>query len=171
MLPTDLSNNDGQSPSATESLQGPPNDVTPNKPTQGEIMLSERATAEDTALAEALAALNLTPEEVRLAVEAKKIHTNHFANSINIIGGSMTRTCILVQTQLTKIEERLADVRAMISNELASTKTDGTRSDRNRLAMEEKQLSESYMALATSLRKMMETSQRAAALQVMARYR
>ena len=65
----------------------------------------------------------------------------------------------------------LAEVRDLISNTSGSAKPDGTRSGRNRLVMEEEQPSESYMALATTLRGMMETSQRAPALKAMARYR
>src|SRR5882724_2059457 len=86
-----------------------------------------------------------------------------FVDRLPSFRGASIADCSLSQFSLRLSSlwaKRLADVRAMISNKLESTKTDRTRSDRNRLVKEEKQLSESYMGLATSLRKMMETSQR-----------
>jgi len=97
-----------------------------------------------------------------------------FVDRLPSFRGASIADCSLSQFSLRLSSlwaKRLADVRAMISNKLESTKTDRTRSDRNRLVKEEKQLSESYMALATSPRKMMETSQRSAALHAMVRHR
>ena len=96
MQAMNLDDEEEPSPSGIQTFGDLPTLVKPSEPTNVEKRLPEIATTEDGAMAEALGNLNLTPEEIRLAVELGNFSQKHFAKNINIIGVSMLTMCIMV---------------------------------------------------------------------------
>ncbi|SRR6266496_2079165 len=126
--------------------------------------LVESIAAEDKLLKEGLHRLGLSAEEAAVALELQSFHQNQFVQSIHILGASMTKVCLKMQTQMEAAAARLGDVRDQIKLALGPM-------SRQNLVREEQSLLKSYVAMANQIRMMFDTSQRAVMLQAMIRYR
>lgn len=112
--------------------------------------------------------LGLSPDQAQQVLEFKWLGEHYHLQCFNILGGAMTKACILVQSQLEEIEQRLKDVRVRLSREpLAPNSTDS--SPRRLLLDEEDELLKNYVATASALLKMFEASQEAIRVQATVR--
>jgi hypothetical protein len=146
-----------------DCLHRPPDEL----PTMNELELTlvEQMTKEDAILAQGLEKFGLTVEEAAIAYQMQQFHKTQFVASVQILGGSMTRICLKMQTQLDELAKRLVEVREKLSE-----KTTGPIS-RQTLVDEEKHLMRTFHDFADQTRRMFDTSQRAAMLSAMIRFK
>lgn len=84
-------------------------------PDPEDIRLAEHLISEDRKLARGLDELKLTTEEKELARTIGKFHQKQFFRSMDIIGGGVTVTAIKLLSEFGRVQERLEDVRKLIS--------------------------------------------------------
>lgn len=82
-----------------------------------DIRLAEHFISEDRKLNRGLTELKLTTEERDLARAIGKFHQKHFFRSMDIIGGGVTVIAIKLLSEVSRIQERLVQVRALISSD------------------------------------------------------
>lgn len=133
-------------PDEIDSL-GKKNSITALPPvTEEDIRISKVMVDEDRLLRAGLTKLHLTPREQELAYNLQEFHNQQFVPSVNMVGGSVTRVSMILQTQIDEINARLLMVRAKIRAEGI------TPEDRNRCVDEERLLMGYLIDISTELR-------------------
>lgn len=129
---------------------------------------------EDAVLANGLDKLGLTSEEAAIAVELYEFHREQYAKTVHIIGGSITRMCLKVQTEIQELQGRLKDVREMILYTALPVEPGQpclVPFPREALVKEEYQLSKTLTDMTNILCRMMEMAQRTMIIHAMVKAR
>jgi hypothetical protein len=160
-------------PTQAETVHRPPLEVeellelqdTAPEPSADEMAMVKGFTQEDALLKDGLQRLGLDDQEAIIAMELRNFYKTEFVSTIQILGGSMVRVCLKLQTQLGEVTSRLSEVRqGMKQQNLGPI---------SRLALmdEEKYLLDAYIRMSDQIRRMFDTSQRAVMLQAAIRFK
>lgn len=161
-----------ETPLAVETLHRPPTELqTPLSDEEQKLLTS--TLKEDELVQDGLLKLNLTEKEAAIAIELQQFHQKHFIKSINIMGASVTRMSLKLQTQLDELDKRLQTVREKLALEPVPYHNEkGFWFDpRAALVEEERSLLGVYVPMTDQIRKMFEVFQRGMILQAMVRMR
>lgn len=141
-------------------------------PDSDDLRLAEHFVREDGRLSRGLDELKLTAEEKELARSIGKFNQKHFFRSMDIVGGGVTLTAVKILGEVSRVQERLQDVRALIKAcgntlEAVQIAPEGQKPAeghpappgewRKVLVQEERMLYQTLIEISDTLRKMFET--------------